>query len=106
MESLSLVQVRDFVIVLLAILAFIVLLGNAIKAIKEWIKPSQTVATWRTEMDKSMQDNTERIERVEKGNTVIMKALIAMLNHELNGNSKDKLQAALGDLNNYLIERR
>ena len=104
MESLSLVQIRDFVIVLLAVLAFIVLVGNVVKTIKEWRTPGLSVARWRTEMDESMKDNTDRIKKVEDGNKVIMKALIAMMKHELNGNSVDKLQKAMDELNEYLID--
>ena len=104
MESLSLVQIRDFVIVALAILAFIVLLGNAVKTLKEWRKPTDDANNWRDEMDKNMADNTERIKKVEDGNKAIMKALIAIMNHEINGNSVDKLQKALGELNEYLID--
>lgn len=104
MEALTLVQIRDFVIVLVAILAFIVLIGNVVKTIKEWRQPGVSVSRWRTEMDENMRDNTDRIKKVEDGNKVIMKALIAMMNHELNGNSKDKLQKALSELNDYLID--
>jgi len=39
MENLTLTEIKDFAVVTLAILAFIVLLGNAIKAIKDWKKP-------------------------------------------------------------------
>lgn len=104
MDSLSLTQIRDFLIVLLAVMAFVVLLGNVIKTIKDWIKPQQSAGAWRTEMDASMRDNTDRIKKVEDGNRAIMKALVAILNHEINGNSKDKLQKALSDLNEYLID--
>lgn len=105
MEQLTLIQIRDFVIVTLAVLAFIVLLGNVVKTIKEWRSPGVTVGQWRADMDENMRDNTERIKSLEDGNKVIMKALVAMLNHEINGNSVDKLQKALTDLNEYLIER-
>lgn len=104
MDELTLGQIRDFVIVLLAIMAFIVLLGNVVKVIKEWRTPGLTVNQWRTEMDENMRDNNERIKKVEDGNKVIMKALIAMMNHEINGNSVDKLQKALSELNDYLID--
>jgi hypothetical protein len=104
MENLTLVQLRDFGIVALALLAFIVLIGNVVKTIREWRRPGQTVAAWRREMDDSMKDNSDRIKKVEDGNKVIMKALIAMMNHEINGNSVDKLQKALGELNDYLID--
>ena len=104
MEALTLVQIRDFVIVLLAILAFIVLIGNVVKTIREWTKPGQTVAQWRADMDESVKDNSERIKKVEDGNKIIMKALMAIMNHEINGNSVDKLKASLQELNDYLID--
>ena len=104
MDKLSLVQIRDFGIVFLAVLAFIVLLGNVVKTIREWIKPGQSVAKWREDMDKSMTGTNERLAIVEDGNKVIMKALIAIMRHEINGNSVDKLQTALDELNDYLIK--
>lgn len=104
MDALTLVQIRDFVIVLLAILAFIVLIGNVVKTIREWTKPGQTVAQWRADMDESVKDNSERIKKVEDGNKIIMKALMAIMNHEINGNSVDKLQKSLQELNDYLID--
>ena len=108
MDALSLVQIRDFVIVLVAVCGFIILLGNVIKTIREWRKPADDarndVTQWRTEMDESVKENSERIKKVEDGNRVIMKALMAIMNHEINGNSVDKLQKALGELNDYLID--
>ena len=107
MGELSIVQIRDFVIVLAAILGFIVLIGNTIKTIREWRKPTQDAQDeadqWRTEMDESMKDNTDRLTKVEDGNKVIMKALMAIMKHEINGNSVDKLQTALDELSDYLI---
>jgi len=105
MESLSLVQIRDFVIVALAILAFLVLLGNAWKTIREWRQPGMSEAEWRREVDVKLGNDNKRIASLEEGNKVICRALIALLSHEINGNSNDKLQKALADLNEYLIER-
>ena len=104
MENLSLVQIRDFGIVFLALLAFVVLLGNVIKTVKDWLKPKKENDDWKAEIDDTMQDNTERIKRLEDGNQLMMKALIALMNHEINGNSVDKMQAALGELNDYLLK--
>ena len=101
MEQITLVQIRDFGIVFLAILAFIVLIGNVVKTVKEWVSPGRS---WKAEMDESMKDNTERIKSLEDGNRLVMKALVAIMNHEINGNSIDKLQKALGELNDYLID--
>ena len=105
LENLSLAQIKDFVVVALAILAFIVLIGNAIKTIKEWRKPVMSETEWRRGVDAALADYNKRIEVLEEGNRVICRALIAMLSHEINGNSVDKLTKALADLNDYLIDR-
>lgn len=105
MESLTLAQIKDFAIVFLAIMAFIVLLGNVIKTVKGWIQPGMSEREWRQEVDRKLGSDNERIKTLEEGNKVICKALMAMLSHEINGNSNDKLQKALEALNNYLIER-
>ena len=105
MESVTLEQIRDFIIVLLAILALIVLVGNAIKTIKEWRKPRMDDAEWRRNANDSIDDHEDRIKTLEDGNKVICKALMALLSHDINGDSKDKLEKAYSELNDFLIER-
>lgn len=105
MENITLSQFKDFVIVAVAILAFIVLLGNVIKTIKDWRSPGMSEAEWRRDVDVKLDSDNRRIKSLEDGNRVVCKALMALLSHEINGNSNDKLQKALSDLNDYLIER-
>jgi len=105
MESLTLTQIKDFAIVFLALLAFIVLLGNVIKTVKGWLQPGMSEKEWKAEVDRKLGSDNERIKSLEDGNKVVCRALIAMLSHEINGNSVDKLQSAMTDLQNYLIER-
>ena len=99
------VQLKDFAIVGIAIMGFIVLIGNVIKTIREWRKPGMSEAEWRRDVDAKLDSDNKRIATLEEGNKVVCRALIAMLSHEINGNSKEKLQAAMSDLQNYLIER-
>ena len=101
----TIVQIRDFAIVAIALMGFVVLLGNVIKTIKEWGKPKVNEAEWKRDVDANMKDNNERIDSLEKGNKVICKALMAMMSHEINGNSISKLQKAYDEMNEYLIER-
>lgn len=98
-------QIKDFVIVAVAILAFVVLLGNVIKTLKDWRKPGVSEAEWRRDVDGKLDSDNRRIKSLEDGNRVVCKALLALLSHEINGNSIDKLRNALLDLNDYLIER-
>ena len=105
MENLTMIQLRDFAIVAIAIMGFIVLVGNVVKVIKEWRKPGMSEAEWRRDVDQKIDKDNKRIASLEDGNKVICKALIAMLSHEINGNSIEKLKKAMSDLQDYLIER-
>ena len=105
MENLTMIQLRDFAIVAIAIMGFIVLVGNVAKVIKEWRKPGMSEAEWRRDVDQKLDNDNKRIASLEDGNKVICKALIAMLSHEINGNSTEKLKKAMSDLQDYLIER-
>ena len=105
MEDLTVIQLRDFCIVAIAVMGFLVLLGNVIKTIKEWRKPVMSETEWRRDVDTKLDNDNRRIASLEEGNKVICHALIAMLSHEINGNSKDKLENAMSELQNYLIER-
>lgn len=105
MENLSLTEIRDFVIVLLAILAFVVLLGNFIKTIKGWKQPHDDLQAWRRDVDTKLNNDNQRLNDLEEGNRVICRGILAMLSHEINGNSNDKLLASQQEMTNYLINR-
>ena len=105
MENLSPEQIRDTLVVVLALMAFLVLLGNVIKTIKDWKKPHDDMATWRTDVDNRLTNDNSRLRDLEEGNKVICRGILAMLSHEINGNSNDKLTASQQEITNYLINR-
>lgn len=105
MENLNLQQIRDFVIVLVAVLAFVVLLGNFIKTIRGWKQPHDDLEAWRRDVDDKLNRDNKRLNDLEEGNRVICRGILAMLSHEINGNSKDKLISSQQEITNYLIER-
>ena len=105
MEELNVVQVKDFIIVLLAIAGAIVLIGNVVKTIRDWRKPSANMQEWKREVDQKLNEDSKRLSSIEKGNKIITRGMLAMISHELNGNSDDKLRASQTEITNYLIER-
>lgn len=105
MEKLTLEQVRDFVIVLAALLAFIVLIWNAVKAFREWRKPADDLQSWRRDVDQKLNRDNDRLNELEKSDRVILRGINAMLSHEINGNSKEKLLESQKEITNYLIDR-
>ena len=105
MENLNASQIRDFIIVLLALAGAIVLIGNAIKMFKEWRKPSEDLSEWKTKVDQKLDNDNKRLTAIEEANKVVTRGLLALISHELNGNSNDKLIASQTEITNYLIER-
>ena len=105
MGDLTAIQVKDFVIVLLAVLAFVVLIGNVWKTFKSWREPQEDMQKWRRSVDEKLANDHERLKTMEEGNKVICRGILALLSHEVNGNSVDKLKASQSEITNYLIER-
>ena len=54
--------------------------------------------------DKLKRDH-ERLNELEDSNRVIMRALMALLSHEINGNSDDALKASLDEIQTFLIAK-
>lgn len=105
MENLTLEQVQGFVIVLLAFAGFVVLIGNVVKTIKDWRKPHGDLERWRQDVDGKLSNDNERLKSMEEGNKVVCRGILALLSHEINGNSIDKLKSSQTEMTNYLIDR-
>ena len=105
LESVTLQQLRDTVIVILVVMTFLVLLGNVIKTIKGWKQPHDDLEEWRRDVDEKLNSDNGRLNDLEEGNKVICRGILAMLSHEINGNSDDQLIASQKEITNYLINR-
>lgn len=46
-----------------------------------------------------------QIDAIEKGNKVLCRGILALLSHEINGNSDDKLRASQAEITDYLIDK-
>lgn len=105
MENLTYEQLKNFIIVLLAIAGAVVLIGNVIKTLREWKKPSEDLDAWRQDVDRKLSMDDDRLKAIEDGNKVVTRGVLALISHELNGNSTDKLQKSQAEITNYLIDR-
>lgn len=77
-----------------------------VKNIREIKKPVSDIKEWQKSTDAKLASDKKRIDELENGNAVLCRGILALLNHEITGNSVDKLKTAQQDLTNYLIERR
>ena len=49
--------------------------------------------------------HNDRVKAIEEGNRVLCRGILALLSHEINGNSDDKLKASQAEITDYLIEK-
>ena len=57
------------------------------------------------EYDARFGRDKQKIESIEEGNKVTQQAILALLNHAIDGNNEEEMNAARKDLNKYLINR-
>lgn len=100
----------------LAIASAFVLLANAGKSAAEIIKALKApnskqderldaLETWRKEVDGKLKNDDERLEHIADDNRVTQRALLALLDHGIDGNNIKQMQDAKEDLQTHLINR-
>lgn len=97
-----------FVVLLLLVDIYIKVM-TAIKTAREEKRRRDSPVTT---LEDTVKDHTaklkkdhERLNELEDSNRVIMRALMALLSHEISGNSDEKLKASLDEIQKFLIEK-
>jgi hypothetical protein len=113
MENITLAEVMA---VVLAVASAIVLLANAagalVKAWKAAKAPNDkqnarldALEAWKAEVDRKLIRDNDRLAAIDSGNRVTQKALLALLDHGIDGNNTEQLQHAKEELQEHLINR-
>lgn len=100
----------------LAAASAIVLLSNAAeKIVKAWKAAKapndqqnerlDALEAWRKEVDGKLNHDHERFEDLSHGERVTQRALLALLDHGIDGNNIKQMQDAKEELQNHLINR-
>ena len=105
MDKITPDMLMTFLIVAAALIAFVVLVWNLADKIKAARKPKEELTEWQRSTDEKLKNDNERLKILEDGNKVICRGILALLSHEVNGNSADKLKASQQEITNYLIDR-
>lgn len=100
-------DIVTFVMVLLALCGAISVVGGAINLFRNWRKESKLFTH-----ENQLQNHENRIKALEASKSdqegymkVICNSVLALVSHEINGNSIDKLQHAQEELREFLINR-
>lgn len=99
---------------LLAIAGAIVAISAAVavlaKAVARFKKPNadqnkrlDALEAWRKDADGYFKVDKQRLDGIEAGNRVTQRAILALLDHSIDGNNIKQMQDAKDDLQDYLI---
>lgn len=100
-------EIQTFFVVLLAICGAITTLGGVINLFLNWHKQSRI-----TRHDEALKDHEIRIKDLEEKTKdqdgfikVLCNSILALVSHEISGNSTEKLMDAQKELQDFLINR-
>lgn len=102
--------------ILLAAASALVLIANAaekiVKAYKTAKAPNvkqdsrlDALEAWRKEVDRKLSSEEDRLGAIDEGNRVTQRALLALLDHGIDGNNITQMQNAKKELTEHLISR-
>ena len=105
MDKITPEMIMTSLVVAAALIGFILLVWQLADKIRAARKPNDDLNRWQHETDEKLKHDKERLDVLEDGNRVICRGILALLSHEINGNSTDKLKASQSEITNYLIDR-
>ena len=98
-------QWGGFVLVLAGILATIVLISSAIKAVREMTKPQEELKKEVKRHAEGLDRDNKRIAEQEEMTRLTLRGVNALLNHEITGNGIENLKKVRDDITEHLIDK-
>ncbi len=94
----------------------LILLANAVEKIVQAIKVARApnrrqddrlsaLESWKVEVDKKLTNDKEHLDGIDKDNRISQRALLALLEHGIDGNNIKQMQDVKEALQNHLINR-
>ena len=68
-------------------------------------KPTKKLQERVDRHDGLLAKDYERLNAAEESNKLVLKAMMTLIDHELTGNSVDRLKTVKGEIQSYLIDR-
>lgn len=102
-------DIANTVTVILAVIGGLLIVMNFIDKIKSWLKPGAekevTVNERLRKHDEMLAKDQKRIEALESDTSMILQTMLALIDHEITGNSIENLKHTKENLTKYLVER-
>ena len=102
--------------IVLSVASAVVLLSNAVEKIVKAVKAAKSpnvkqderltaLENWKKTVDNKLAKEDDRLDVIEEGNRASQRALLALLDHGIDGNNIKQMQDAKETLQNHLINR-
>lgn len=65
----------------------------------------EALEEWRREVDRKLNSDHDHLGAIDEGNRVTQRALLALLDHGIDGNNIEQMQHAKEELQDHLINR-
>ena len=105
MDKITPEMLTTFLIVAAALSAFFLLILNIRDRIQAARKPHEDLVEWQRNVDNKLKTDKEKIDRLENGQSVMLRGINAIISHEINGNSTEKLVKSQEEILNYLTRK-
>ena len=113
MENLTPAEIWTAV---LAVASAVVLLSNAAEKISKAVQAAKApnarqdqrltdLEDWRKGVDAKLANDKKHLDTIDDGNRATQRALLALLDHGIDGNNIEQMQHAKEELQNHLINR-
>ncbi len=94
------------VVIAAGVLTIYNLIDKIVTASKKAKEPTEELEKRVADLERKILENYDkRITDIEKGNKVTQKAILALLEHSIDGNNTDGLKRAKDELSQYLVDR-
>ena len=87
------------------VLGFIITIGGVVTVLGRFFTPFKELRARVDKLEAYQNKDHSTLKTLETGNEKICKCVLAITDHELTGNSVDKLRQAKDEMQDYLIER-
>lgn len=112
----NLLQLENFLTVLLWLCGGVVAVAGAVAVVVKFWKWAHKqsdenattldeIMTWLASDKHRIEDLEKKQDEVDKQNKMLLKGVMQLMNHELDGNHTEQLTSARDEIQNYLFER-
>ena len=65
----------------------------------------EEIENWREDVDRKLDSDLQHLTKIDNGNRATQQAILALLDHGIDGNNVKQMQDAKEELQRYLINR-